>query len=77
MFGDNSSGFANENEIMDYLNTTKQFERLNPSFKSFLSFAFKENLNGKTIVVHKTSGQVKPDIIISAVEHLMQHIISI
>jgi len=62
MFGDNSSGFANENEIIDYLNTTKYYDNLNGNFKSFLSFLFRQNLNGKIIKAYKPTGQVKPDI---------------
>ena len=38
MFGDNSSGFINENKIIEYLNSTKYFNKLNINFKSFLTF---------------------------------------
>jgi hypothetical protein len=62
MFGDNSSGFANENEIIDYLNNTKYVDNLNSNFKAFLSFLFSQNLNGKTVSAYKPTGQVKPDI---------------
>lgn len=64
MLGDNSDGFANEIEIIDYLNKTRLFDNLNNNFKVFLEFLFNENLTGKTIFSYKPEKQVKPDIAI-------------
>lgn len=64
MFGDNSLGFTNEKEIIDYLNSSMYFDNLNTNFKSFLSFLFNKNLTGKIIKAYKITGCVKPDILI-------------
>lgn len=65
MFGDNSDGFANETEIVTYLNTIKFFDNLNTNFKSFLSFLFDTPLDGMIVSAFKPTGQVKPDIAIT------------
>ena len=65
MFGDNSHGFSNETEIINYLNTQNTFDNLNNNFKQFISFLFGYTPNGKLIKAYKPSGQVKPDVAIT------------
>lgn len=65
IFGDNSDGFANENEIIDYLNTQKLYDNLNTNMKEFLSFLFSTDLKGSKISAFKPTGMVKPDVAIT------------
>lgn len=65
IFGDNSDGFANENEIINYLNSIKKFDDINSNMKEFLSFLFCRNLNGCIISAYKPKGMVKPDVAIT------------
>ena len=64
--GDNSDGFANETEIINYINTAKYYENLNGNMKAFLSFLFRGiSIDGFSIHATKPAGMVKPDVAIT------------
>lgn len=66
IIGDNSDGFANETEIINYINTAKYYENLNGNMKAFLSFLFHGiNIDGFPIHATKPAGMVKPDVAIT------------
>jgi hypothetical protein len=65
IFGDNSDGFANETEIINYINTKRMFDIMNNNMKGFLSFLFGQDLSDFNISASKLRGQVKPDIAIT------------
>ena len=60
IFGDNSDGFTNELEIINYINAKRTFENLNSNMKEFLTFLFGRNLSGYNVTATKPKGQVKP-----------------
>lgn len=62
--GDNTSGFKNEDELIEYLNS-KKIKDLNSNMKDFIFFIF-ENINEENII-QATSGKSgqKPDMIIT------------
>lgn len=69
IIGDNSDGFANETEIINYLNSAKYYNNLNENMKSFLSFLFYDvNIDDLPIRASKPAGMVKPDIAITVNE---------
>lgn len=66
LFGDNSDGFANETEIVNYINSTGSYTLLNDNMKAFISFLFQgHSYTSAPIRARKTARGVKPDIIIT------------
>ncbi len=64
--GDNSDGFTNETEIINYINTQKTYENLNSNMQDFIKFLFSGvNVSGIRITATKPQGMVKPDIAIT------------
>ena len=65
IIGDNSDGFANETEIINYINSKQYFENLNDNMQEFISFLFEcDDLYGCKMYASKPTGMVKPDIAI-------------
>jgi len=63
--GDNSDGFANETEIINYINNKQYFDNLNDNMQDFISFLFEcDDLSGCRMYASKPTGTVKPDIAI-------------
>ena len=62
--GDNTSGFENEDELIEYLNS-KKIKDLNSNMKDFIFFIF-GNIDEENII-QATSGKSgqKPDMIIT------------
>lgn len=66
VFGDNSSGFANEKEIIDYINSSSTFDNLNPNMQNFVAFLFNGiNLNGSSLLASTSQRGTKPDLSIT------------
>ncbi|MCM1083653.1 MAG: hypothetical protein NC393_06780 [Clostridium sp.] len=66
ILGNNSDGFANETEIINYLNDSRYYENLNANMRAFLSFLFQgADLEGLPIHAIKPTGMVKPDVAIT------------
>lgn len=65
MFGNNSSGFLNEHEIVDYINHCGEVDLLNPSLADMLYEIYDFDISGKVISATVCRGQIKPDISVS------------
>ena len=66
IIGDNSDGFANETEIINYLNSARYYDNLNGNMKAFLSFLFRGvKIDSLPIRASKPPGMVKPDLAIT------------
>ena len=66
ILGNNSDGFANEIEIINYLNTARYYENFNTNMRAFLSFLFYGfDIDGFPIYASKLAGMVKPDVAIT------------
>lgn len=65
MIGNNSSGFANEHEIVEYINSKRIFSNLNENMQEFMKFIFGSNLDGTDIYASLITGGYKPDISIT------------
>lgn len=62
--GDNTSGFKNEDELIDYLNN-KKIKNLNNNMKKFIFFLFGNIDKENTIIVKSGKSGQKPDMIIT------------
>jgi len=61
----NSEGFANENEIIEYI-TNRDFTEYNDNIKKFLMFLFDLDLNDNNVVASKIGGQNKADLVLES-----------
>jgi hypothetical protein len=59
------NGFQNEDEFINYINSTGKFENFNPNIQRFLNFLFNFELNKKVIKCKSGGTREKPDMIIS------------
>ena len=66
VFGDNSSGFANEATIIDYINSFRTFNNLNPNMQRFIAFLFRGiNLDNASMQAARAPRGTKPDLFIT------------
>ncbi|MCF7930785.1 MAG: hypothetical protein K9L02_04705, partial [Acholeplasmataceae bacterium] len=66
MFGDNSSGFLNESNIVDYINRVSNYSEFNSNIKGFLEFLYQDVSATQTFEARQLSGQGKPDLVITS-----------
>jgi hypothetical protein len=64
--GSNTSGFINETELRDYINSKEIFDLYSNNIKRFLSDMFQFNLSNTKIICSKIRGQQKPDLSVTS-----------